>query len=106
MSLNDIQTCTDRCAVKDAAMTEQTDPDFVAAAEASKQAAMQQHFLNRIIAFCNETNTSSAQAVQTQLKLPINNLITSSVLDTWEANLIAKGYTVVRDTYDFTISLM
>ena len=100
-----VQDCTSRCSVMEAAETAQTDPAFVAAFEAAKQASLTQHFINRITDWCNETNTSSSQARSSELVLPIEGLIASGTLDDWETQLTAKGYTIVRADGMFKIIL-
>lgn len=104
-TFDSIQDCTARCAIMEAAETAQTDPDFLAAAEAAKQASLVQHYTYRIMDWCNETNTSSSQARSSELSLPIEGVITSTTLDAWETELEAKGYTIVRADGMFKIIL-
>jgi len=104
-TFDSIQDCTARCAVMTEADTVQTDPAFLAAFEAAKQASLVQHYTYRITEWCNETNTSSSQARSSELALPIENLISSTTLDDWETQLTAKNYIIVREDGFFKIQL-
>jgi hypothetical protein len=101
----DIQGASDRKNVCDAACAAANDPDFIAAQEAARQTAIQNHFKNVISSWCNENSESSSAAMQDNLRLAINDLITSSVLDSWESQLTGKGYVITRDGSYFTIAL-
>lgn len=100
-----VQDCTSRCTVMETAEAVQTDPSFLAAFEAAKQASLVQHYTNCIIDFCNETNTSSSQARISELALPIEGVLASETLDNWETELTAKGYTIVRADGMFKVIL-
>jgi len=104
-TFDSVQDCTARCTVMAEADTVQTDPAFLAAVEAAKQASLVQHYTYRIMDWCNETNTSSSQARSSELSLPIEGLISSTTLDAWETELEAKGYTIVRADGMFKVIL-
>lgn len=103
--LDNIQDCSVRCSILMTAEALQTDPAYLASLEEMKQSSLTQHFLNRITDWCNESNTSSFQARSSELVLPIEGVISSTTLNDWETQLIAKGYTVVRDSANFKIIL-
>ena len=106
MSFDSIQTATDRKTVCDGAVAEQSSQNYIDAQIAAEQTALQSHFQRRIIAWCDSTSLTSAESASGSLDLAINETITSSVLDTWQTDLQAKGYTVTRSGVSFKIELV
>lgn len=105
LDLSSIQTAAARANVCAQAETLQADPTFIAERDAAVQASLQKHYLQQIIKFCDETEIEATAATIVEEVLPIDNLITSSVLDEWQTALEAKGYVVTRDGYNFRIAV-
>jgi hypothetical protein len=103
--MDSIQSAGDRCQVCNDANTLQSDPAHLAQRDAENQQSLQKHFLNIITNWCNETNTQTPLAAVGHISLDINMLISSTVLDSWEASLIAKGYIVTRNGPEFKIQV-
>ena len=103
--LASVQSAADRKTVCDTAVAEQNQQAFLDAEEAAKQAAYQQHWLKVIKAWCNLTETNNPTATQSELTLRINTLVDSAVLNTWETDLAALGYTVTRSGENFTVEI-
>lgn len=103
--MDSVQTATDRKTVCDNAVAQQAQQSFQDAQAAAQQTALQNHFSRRIIDWCDASNLNSPSAAEGTLSMPINNLITSSVLDTWESQLQGRGYTVTRSGENFTLTL-
>lgn len=104
MSFDSIPSCLDRKTACDNAVAIQS--ESLSAQEAARQLGMQTHFFNIITRWCSQIEPNAIETAQSVLDLPINQLITSSVLDEWETSLIAKGYFVVRQNFSFRIQLM
>ena len=103
--MDSVQTGVDRKTVCDNAVAQQAQQSYLDAQAAAQQTALQNHFSRRIIDWCDATNLDSPTSAEGTLQLPINNLITSSVLDTWQTDLEGRGYTVTRSGDNFTLSL-
>ena len=106
--LTTVPTATDRKNACDAAVAEQGEQTYIDAEEAVKQANIQPLFKLTIFEWCSETNINSKYTAESEKSWPINggNLaITSSVLDTWQSELEAKGYTIIRSGDNFTVKL-
>ena len=105
MDLSTVQSATDRKTVCVNAVTEQSAQVFLDAEEAARQQTYVNHFSHVIANWCNETDTSLQTATENDITLPINTMITGNVLNDWETDLTAQGYTVTRDGSSFTITL-
>lgn len=103
--MDSVQTATDRKTVCDNATANQAQQSYLDAQAAAQQTALQNHFSRRIIDWCNTTSLDSPTSTEGTLSMPINTLITSSVLDTWQTDLQARGYTVTRSGDNFSITL-
>lgn len=98
--LSTIQPATNRCASVEAMIAQQNDPAYQAELAAEAQRLLQQHYLNLIVTWCNDN-----QSTQSSTSYPIDCLVTPSVLDGWQSLLESKGYIVARNGTNFTISI-
>ncbi len=107
--LTTVPTAADRKIACDAAVAEQAQQAFLAAEANAQQANIQPLFKSAIFEWCSETAIDSRYAAQSEKSWPVNGgdfAITSTVLDTWQAELEAKGYTIVRSGNNFTVKLV
>jgi hypothetical protein len=103
--MDSVQTAADRKTVCDNATAQQAQQTFIDEQAAAQQTAMQNHFSRRIVDWCDATNLDNPTSTEGTLVLPINNLVTSSVLDTWQSQLEGRGYTIARSGDSFEITL-
>jgi hypothetical protein len=105
IDLLSIKTATERADICAQAETRQAEPSYIVERDSSAQESLQKHYLQLIVKFCDESNIEATVAAQGETVLPIDAIITSSVLDEWQSLLESKGYVITRDGYDFRISV-
>jgi hypothetical protein len=104
-NLPPLQSGANRKIVCDDATAASLDPDHIAAEEAEKQAVYEQHYSRIIVDWVNENGNTLQVATQSELLLPIDNMIHGNILSVWEDDLTAAGYTVTRGNAIFKIEL-
>jgi len=100
-----LQQARSRKAICNIAESYRNDPIEISKRREQSEKNAINHYWNAILNWANESNPKSGQALQGTLNLPIIGTVPNNVLDEWESELNASGYSVQREDSQFKISI-